>query len=271
MIDLRQGDCLEVMKDIPDSSIDLIITSPPYAAQRDYNGASSKDYSSFIIPILIESTRVLKETGSIFLNIKEHCKDGRRDLYVYRLIIQMVDELDLILVDEFIWNKTNPFPTGSKKRLKDGFERIYHFSKTKKYKFFPENVLVKSQSKWLESEKRRKNTGSHNVTNGSNMNMSKRIATDMVRPSNVITGASSSINIGHPAVYPVYLPEFFIKLACEDGDVVLDPFMGSGTTGLAAKNLGRSFIGIELDRDYFEVARDRIEAATGQPSLLEQG
>ncbi len=261
MIHLMQGDCLERMKEIPDGSVNLWITSPPYAEQRSYNGASSKDYITFISPILMEAVRTLKENGSIFINIKEHCKNGERDLYVFKMIIHFVEILGLRFVDEYIWNKTNPFPTGAKSRLKDGYERILHFTKSKVYQFYPENVLVKSESKWLASEKRRNNKGEHSVKNGSGMNMSRRVCSDMVRPSNVITGSSSNINIGHPAVYPVYLPEFFIKLTSSEADVVGDMFMGSGSTGIACVNLNRSFIGIELDEGYFKVAKERIGKA----------
>lgn len=255
---LMQGDCLERMKEIPDGSVDMWVTSPPYAKQRDYNGADSSDYIGFISPIIVEAMRTLKDNGSVFVNIKEHCKNGVRDLYVFKMIIHLSEDLGFRFIDEYIWNKTNPFPTGAKTRLKDGYERVLHFTKSKKYKFNPQNVLVKSESKWLASEKRRANKGKHDVTNGSGMNMSKRVCIDMVRPSNVITGTSSNANIGHPAVYPVYLPEFFIKLATDDGDTVGDMFMGSGTTGVAAKNLNRNFIGIELDEGYFNIAKDRI-------------
>lgn len=255
---LMLGDCLERMKEIPDGSVDCVITSPPYAKQRDYNGAESKDYNHFLLPIIKEASNKLKDDGSIFINIKEHCKDGQRDLYVYKLVIAIVEDLGLRFVEEFIWNKTNPFPTGNKSRLKDGFERVLQFTKSKKYKFYPENVLVESTSKWLESEKKRKNKGEHNVTNGSGMNMSKRVATDMVRPSNVITGAASSLNIGHPAVFPVYLPEFFIKLTTSTGDTILDTFSGSGTTGVACKNLNRKYIGIEMDETYFSIGKERV-------------
>ena len=258
---LMQGDCLERMKEIESDCVDLWVTSPPYAKQRDYNGAESKSYIEFISPIFIEAMRLLKDDGSIFINIKEHCKGGVRDLYVFKMIIHFADDLGFRFVDEYIWNKTNPFPTGAKTRLKDGYERVLHFTKSKKYKFYPGNVLVKSESKWLESEKRRVNKGKHDVTNGSGMNMSKRICSDMVRPSNVITGTSSNANIGHPAVYPIYLPEFFIKLATKEGDTVGDKFMGSGSTGVACKNLNRKFIGIELDDNYFNIAKNRINEA----------
>jgi DNA modification methylase len=88
--------------------------------------------------------------------------------------------------------------------------------------------------------------------------MSKRISSDMVRPSNVLTGSSSNANIGHPAVFPDYLPEFFIKVATDRGDIVGDMFMGSGTTGVACNKLNRDFVGIELDNKYFEIAKERM-------------
>tara|TARA_R110000744_G_scaffold284370_1_gene395710 strand:+ start:55 stop:852 length:798 start_codon:yes stop_codon:yes gene_type:complete len=258
------------MKTIKDNSIDLWVTSPPYAKQRDYNGADSKSYLEFISPILLEAKRTLNENGSIFFNIKEHCKNGQRDLYVYKMVIHFVENLGLRLVDEFIWNKTNPFPTGAKTRLKDGFERVYHFTKSKKHNFYPENVLVKSTSKWLESEKRRKNKGEHNVTNGSGMNMQKRIATDLVRPSNVITGTSSNENIGHPAVYPTYFAEFFVKVGSAEGMTVGDMFMGSGTTAISCMNTNRKFIGIELDEKYYEIAKKRVEEKRKEKDLQAQ-
>ena len=228
------GECLDKMSDIKNNSVNTWITSPPYAKQRAYNGAKSEDYISFISPIMEEAKRTMTTNGSIFLNIKEHCFKGSRDLYVFKMIIHFVEKLGFNFVDEFIWVKTNPFPTGSKNRLKDGYERILHFTKSKKYKFSPNEVLIKSESKWLESEKRRANKGSHNVNNGSGM------------------------NIGHPAVYPTYIPEFFIKLTTNKNDIVGDMFMGSGSTGVACKNLDRSFIGIEMDDKYFEIAKGRI-------------
>lgn len=136
-------------------------------------------------------------------------------------------------------------------------ERVLHFTKGK-HTLYPNQCLVKSTSKYLESDKRRKNTGEHNTTNGSKMNMSKRVATDMVRPSNVLIGTSSNANIGHPAVFPNYLPEFFIKLSTTEGMVVGDMFMGSGTVGIEAVKLGRKFIGIERSSEYFELSKKRI-------------
>lgn len=259
MEQLYNGDCLVELKHVPDSTVDLIITSPPYAKQRDYTGYRADEFDKFLMPIMQECMRVLKPTGNLVLNIKEHVDNGQRHLYVYKMVIMMVEQYGWRFTDEFVWNKTNPFPTGAKTRLKDGWERILHFTKSKSYKFFPENVLVKSESKWLESEKKRKNRGVHNTTNGSNMNMSRRIASDMVRPSNVLTMSTSNKNIGHPAVFPIGIPDFFIKLMTEKNDFVLDPFMGSGTTGISCAKLERNFIGIELDDVYFTLAKKLIE------------
>lgn len=254
---LMQGDCLDRIKELSDKSINLVMTSPPYAKQRNYNGASSGEYINFISPIVELLISKVTDDGSIIINIKEHVEKGQRDLYVYKMIIHFVEVLGLNFVDEYVWVKTNPFPTGAKTRFKDGWERCLHFTKGR-HAFYPEQCLVKSESKWLESEKRRSNKSKHDVTNGSGMNMSKRVVTEMVRPSNVITGSSSNLNIAHPAVYPIYLPEYFIKACTKEGDIVLDPFSGSGTTGLAAKELGRKYIGIELDGNYHQLSMSRI-------------
>lgn len=254
---LLQGDSSKELSKLLSESVDLIVTSPPYAKQRGYNGYDASAFNDFLMPILNECKRVLKDSGSLVLNIKEHCSKGQRSLYVYHLVIAMV-EAGWRLVDEFVWYKTNPFPTGSSKRLKDSWERIFHFTKSNNYKFLPNEVLIPSESKWLESDKKRKNKGEHKTTNGSNMNMSKRVVSDMVRPSNVIKGSTSNTNIAHPAVYPLYIPEFFIKLMSEEGDTILDPFLGSGTTGISAINLNRNFIGIELDSSFFDLSKKRI-------------
>ena len=169
--------------------------------------------------------------------------------------------------DTYIWDKSNPFPTGSKKRLKDGFEYCFWFTKTQDYKFFPDNVLAPSASKSLAQEKRRKNLGEYSPKNGSGMGMSKRVFPDMVRPSNVITFPVDSRNHDHPATFPLQLPTFFIKLMTEPGDLVFDPFAGSGTTLVAAKSLGRHYLGCDLAPEYVAMATDRLEE-TSQSGLF---
>jgi site-specific DNA-methyltransferase (adenine-specific)/site-specific DNA-methyltransferase (cytosine-N4-specific) len=251
--------CPAMLAVMEPDSVDLVVTSPPYAERRKqaYGGIPAEKYIEWFLPISAELLRVVKPTGSFFLNIKESVSDGERQTYVYDLVLALRKQ-GWLWVDEFIWHKTNPFPTGNRNRLKDGFERCYHFAKTKKFKFFPDAVRTKSTSKWAGDNERRKKKGAHRTTNGSGMNMSRRITGDLVRPSNVVTMPSSSINIEHPAVFPLGLPEFFIRLTTEDGDVVLDPFMGSGSTALAARGLGRRYVGVELSEDYLWLSAKRL-------------
>lgn len=255
------GDCLEVLAALPPDSVDLIMTSPPYAEKRKkaYGGIPADKYVEWFLPRAEQFKRVLKPTGSFILNIKESCQDGERQTYVLELVLALRKQ-GWRWVEEYIWNKTNPFPTGSQRRLKDGFERCFHFAKSKDFLFFPDEMKVKSSSEYVDQNRRRKNQGAHTTNNGSGMRMSKRVTDDMVRPSTVITLACSCINIGHPAAFPSALPAFFIGLMTKPGDTVLDPFNGGGTTTLAAKKLGRHWIGVELAAPYCLLARERLGA-----------
>mgnify|MGYP003309976796 CR=1 FL=1 len=140
-------------------------------------------------------------------------------------------------------------------------------TKTKDYKFFPQNVLERTKSKWFKSEQKRKNKGKHFTKNNSNMNMSNRCSPLFVRPSNVITFPVDTSNHLHPATFPKQLPEWFIKLMSEEDDVILDPFVGSGTTGVVAKEYGRNFIGIDINKEYIELTGKRLEGVGVQLSI----
>lgn len=251
--------CPKMLAVMDAESVDLVITSPPYAERRKntYGGIPADKYVEWFLPISAELMRLLKPTGSFVLNIKESVDDGERQTYVYELVLALRKQ-GWLWVDEFMWHKTNPFPTGNKKRLKDGYERCYHFAKNKNFKLFPDAVRTKSMSKWAGDNEQRKNKGAHPTTNGSGMNMSRRVVGDLVRPSNVVTMPASCINIDHPAVFPVELPQFFVKLMTEPGDLVLDPFMGSGSTALAARGLGRRYDGVERSEDYLCLSAERL-------------
>ena len=252
------GDCVQFMGTLPDNCIDLVVTSPPYAEQRSatYGGISEDDFPEWITSVAKEIYRILNPSGSFIMNIKENVNSGARSTYVMKSVLALSEVF--VWNETYIWHKTNPFPTGSKKRLKDGFEYCYAFSKTTDYKFNPDSVLVKSDSKYLESEKRRKNTGEHNTNNASGMNMSSRPCSDYVRPSNVISFPTDSANHDHPATFPIELPMFFIKLLSDEGDIVYDPFCGSGTTLVAADSLNRKYIGTDIVSEYVDIARNRL-------------
>ena len=262
------GNCLDVLPTLASESVDLVVTSPPYAEQRkeSYGGVAAGDYVQWFLPTSAAILSLLRPTGSFVLNIKEHCDNGERQTYVLELVLAMRYQ-GWRWVDEYVWNKTNPLPTGSQRRLKDGWERCLHFAKTKDYQFYPDAVRYKSTSKWAGTNERRKNKGAHSTHNGSGFVMSCRVMGDSVRPSNVITMPCSCLNIGHPAAFPMGLPEFFIKLMTVPGQVVVDPFMGSATTLLACKKLGRVGIGIDMQPEYCELAKRRLEEAVNlQPA-----
>lgn len=265
MNQIMQGDCLQIMPQIPKNSIDLILTSPPYANQRanQYGGINEKEYPEWFKLVADQMKRILKPDGNIIINIKENVTKGNRNTYVLKTILNLTTILNW--KDTYIWNKTNPYPTGSKKRLKDGYEYCYWFTKTQNYQFYPNNVLQPSQNKNLQHEQNRKNQGKHNTTNGSNMNMSKRYNSDLVRPSNVITMPTDNTNHEHPATFPIGLPTFFIKLMTKKGDLVYDPFMGSGTTLLAAKKENRKYLGTEIIPEYIEMATERLNSFNQTP------
>ena len=258
---LLLGDCLEILPHLP--KVDAVITSPPYAKQRDYASVSAEQYPAWGSAVILAC---LSNARNVFLNIKEHAENGARHTYVYKTILRAVMD-GAVLVDEFIWVKTNPFPIGGNTRLKDGFERIFHFSLGDS-QIFPEQVQEKSKSVWANDNFRRSNKGAFDTTNGSGMKMSRRIESEDVRPSNVITFPSECRSTEHPAVFPIELPSFFIRLSTRANQSVLDPFMGSGTTGVACMNLGRSFIGIEIEPKYFDIACERIENAQRQERLF---
>ena len=261
--------CLDGLGRLKDDSIDLVLTSPPYANQRKdtYGGISEDEYPNWMLSIAKEIKRVLKPTGSFILNIKEHSIDGVKSTYVLKTVL-LLSEI-FLWKDTFIWNKKNPFPTGSNRMLKDGFEYCYWFTKSLDYKFFPDNVLVKSESIYSDSEKKRRNKEMMATRNGSKMNMHERYWAEYVRPSNVITLSSSNISTIHPATFPQELPDFFIKLMTEKGDLVYDPFVGSGTTCVSAKSLERNWIGTEIIKEYSDYANERVSQTNRYKSLFD--
>lgn len=220
---LLQGDCLELMKDIPDGSVDLIITSPPYNIGNmksntilygTYAGNNMKeeDYQKWQVNFLNESYRVLKDSGSMFYNHKVRIKKG---LALHPL--EFVLKSNFLLKQEIVWDMGKS-ANCDKIRFFPFSERIYWLVKNHKTKLY--NIDNLSDVWRCVPTHKRKDTG--------------HIA---VMPQEIAVNILNNIQ----------------------GDVVLDPFMGSGTTGVACKNLNRNFIGMELDEIYFNIAKERIE------------
>jgi site-specific DNA-methyltransferase (adenine-specific) len=257
------GDCEEVLKAIPDSCTDLIFTSPPYANQRNttYGGIDPDKYVDWFLPRADELFRVLKPNGSFVLNIKERVVNGERHTYVLELILEM-RKRGWLWTEEYMWHKKNSHPGKWPNRFRDNWERLLHFTKSKHFQMFQDEVMTpvgdwaQDRLKNLsEVDKRRDNS---RVGSGFGKNVSNWIGRDKVYPSNVLHMATECYNRQHSAVFPVALPEWFIKLLTKPGDLILDPFNGSGTTCVAAKRLGRNYLGIDINQEYCQLAIERL-------------
>ncbi|MDI9336954.1 MAG: site-specific DNA-methyltransferase [Alphaproteobacteria bacterium] len=265
-LNLILGDCKDKLKCLPDCSVDLIFTSPPYADQRKttYGGISTDKYVEWFLPISKELLRVLKPTGTFVLNIKEKVVESERSTYVMELIIEMRKQ-GWLWTEEFIWHKKNSFPGKWSNRFRDAWERLLQFNKTKQFNMYQDAVRVpvgtwaKSRLKNL-SEIDKIRDGAKNGS-GFGKNVSNWIGRETVYPTNVLHLATECHNKNHSAAFPDELPEWFVKLFTEEGDTVLDPFLGSGTTAYVANKMGRNAIGIEVLEEYFDIAKTRIETS----------
>jgi len=262
------GDCREILKVIPENSIDLIVTSPPYAYNRKstYGGVPIEGYVNWFIPISLELKRVLKPTGSFVLNIKERAVNGERQTYVIELVLEMKKQ-GWLWTEEYIWHKKNCYPGKWTNRFRDAWERCLHFTKQKKFRMFQEEVMV-PMGKWAEKRLTRLSNTDRirdvsKVGSGFGKNVSNWLGKELVYPTNVLHLATECSNRNHSAAFPLALPSWFIKLFTQEGDVVLDPFIGVGTTALACINLKRKYIGMELKKEYYELAVQATEEAKG--------
>lgn len=262
--DLYLGDSKEQLKLLPDNSVDLIVTSPPYADQRKttYGGIHPDKYVEWFLPISEQLLRVLKPTGTFVLNIKEKVVEGERSTYVMELILEMRKQ-GWLWTEEFIWHKKNCYPGKWPNRFRDAWERLLQFNKQKHFNMYQEEVMVpmgdwkKSRLKNLsDTDKIRDNS---KVGSGFGKNISNWLDRDKAYPTNVLHLATECNNKNHSAAFPEELPEWFIKLFTQENDTVLDPFMGSGTTLTVANRMMRNSIGIDVVPEYYEMVKQQLK------------
>ena len=274
---LLTGDCRDLLPTIPDNSVDLIVTSPPYADQRKhtYGGVTPDEYVDWFLPIAAELKRVLKPTGSFILNIKERVVAGERHTYVLELIIEMRKQ-GWLWTEEYIWHKKNCYPGKWPNRFRDAWERCLHFTLSKDFSMYQEEVMV-PMGDWRHSrlqnlsdtDMRRDNS---KVMSGFGKNISNWVGREMAYPTNVLHMATECANRNHSATFPVELPSWFIKLFTKPGDIVLDPFMGSGTTAIACVQLSRRYFGMEMSEEYVAISKERLWAEENRtPDLFTAG
>jgi len=247
---VRHEDCVVGMRKLPAAFVDLVFTSPPYADLRDYARIPPDDYVGWFLPVAYEIRRVLKPRGSFVLNINDRCVKGARHLYVFKLVLAVVEIVGMPLIETYIWEKPNAMPGRYGPRPKDAFEYLFWFARSTDVKFHLKSVGVRYAERHSSRSAKRKVIFR---TSGRRMNDAGTHRRGWADPGNVIRCPVAFGPGKHPARMPEDLAEFFIRLATDEGDVVLDPFLGSGTTAQVAKRLGRRYLGFEIHPEYLEL------------------
>ena len=253
-------DVRKFLPSLPSNSINLIFTSPPYADKR--GAIKSEKYVEWFLPISKELLRVLKPDGSLIIVIKEGAKNGERTTYVLELILAMKKQ-GWLWTEEYIWHKKNSYPGKWPNRFRDAWERCLHFTKNKKFKMNQKEVMmpvgVWSKKRMSNLSATDKTRDTSKVGSGFSKNISNWVDRALTYPTNVLYLSTECSNQGHSATFPLSLPTWFLKLFTNKTDLILDPFMGSGTTAVACTHLDRNFIGCEINKEYVSLARKRLK------------
>lgn len=252
---LLQGDCLELMKDIPDGSVDLTVTSPPYDNLRTYNGNINQWSFEKFQAIAKELFRVTADGGVVVWVVNDATIKGSESGTSFKQALYFKD-CGFNIHDTMIWQKISPFT--HRNRYIACFEYMFVFAKNAPK---TANIICDRKNKWagiaIHGTQRLKADGVLQQNNG--VKAGRTVKEYGARYNIWDIPGDKNNKTGHTAVFPVRLVTDHIVTWSNTGDTVLDPFMGSGTTGVACKNTGRHFIGIEIDENYFNIAKERIE------------
>jgi len=259
---IYHGNSLDLLKQLPNNSIDLVITSPPYSDLKSYinnKGIHPDEYVEWFLPFCKEIERVIKPTGSFILNINDKVDNGFRHPYVFDLISRLHKETNLKMVDRLFWNKMKSLPI--RNRFSDRIEFLFWFAKSDKYYLDIDSMRTEYSKKSISRMKNPLKRRFARTENDDNLeyknwepNEKGALPTTLIN----ISSETKRISKNHVAVYPKKLVEYFIKGATKEGDLVLDPFSGTGTTALVAKSLNRNWIGFELEEEYVIESQKRI-------------
>jgi DNA modification methylase len=265
---LMQGDCLERMKELPDGSIDLTVTSPPYDNLRTYNGNNALWGEHVWKATIKDLYRVTKDGGVVVWIVADATINGSETGTSFKQALWAM-ECGFRLHDTMIWRKTNPPPqVKSLRRYTAAFEYMFVWSKGAPASFNVLEIPTKNAGAPSGGSTQRSADGSYDLRR---IEARKGKVIKATKPmQNVWDTAKQGQGALHPAQFPEKLAHDHILSWSNHGDTVFDPFMGSGTTGVACINTNRNFIGIELDQGYFDIACKRIEDAQRQAVRTEQ-
>ena len=272
------ADAIDILRALPTASINLVITSPPYALhfKKEYGNADKGDYVGWMLPFAREIRRVLKEDGSFVLNIGGSYNQGSptRSLYHFKLLIALCDELGFHLAQECFWYNPAKLPAPAewvnvrRSRIKDSVEYIWWLSPTPWPAADNRRVLVPYSGDMIRliarGFKAKKRPSGHNITAKFRQNRGGAIPANLVIKGNNESNSDyirACADLGvkvHPARFPSVLPEFFMKLLTAPGDLILDPFAGSNTTGRVAESLDRRWIAVDLGDAYVRASAIRF-------------
>jgi len=298
------GDSHELLSRIPSGTVNLVFTSPPYALhfKKEYGNAHKRDYVRWFLPFATEIFRVLRDDGSFVLNIGGSYNEGTptRSLYHFKLLIALVEEVGFHLAQECFWYNPAKMPmpaewvTVRRIRIKDSVEYVWWLSKTPWPKASNSRVLKEYSPDMIRLSRRGVRPTvrpSGHVIRGSFDKLQEGaipgnvVESDLPEivelpiPESMMKFGNNAANddyakrtkeLGlkmHPARFPSALPEFFIKLLTDEGDVLIDPFAGSNTTGVVAEGLRRRWIAMERVREYLEASKVRFERSAGSTNV----
>jgi len=282
-------DSLQLLQRLHRASIDLVMTSPPFGLVRkkDYGNVAASDYLDWFRPFAEQISRTLKDSGSLVIDIGGAWEQGQptRSLYHFKLLIMLCEEFGFHLAQDFYWWNPSKLPTPAewvtvrRVRVKDAINTVWWLSKTPWPKASNRRVLQPYSSSMMDllanGYRAKKRPSGHDISDKFSINNGAAIPPNLIAlPNTESNGAYQRYCeehglTPHPARYPAELPEYFIRMLTDDGDLVVDPFAGSCVTGEVAERLNRRWICAELLEDYLEGALCRFHSHNGTSAKVQ--
>lgn len=254
------GDALACLDILDDESVDLVFTSPPYEGQATHRRPRAW-YEGYFMDVARAVRRVLRPQGSFVLNYRSPAGAAGRGVLQYELVLWL-RAAGFVFGDDYVWGKTNPPPGRFKGRCKDAVEYCYQFGKSATWAFYPEQALV--PARWAAADRARRAAQPANHVRATSPSGHGRVrmqaARDWVLPTNLVLcpAAFGPNPTRHPTRFPADLPRFFLQLFTRAGDFVVDPFGGTGTTGVVAQELGRRWLVVDEDERHVPALAARV-------------